>query len=65
MIASVGRYIVRWRTDVVENELRIVGWDVVDTTAFDNMKVATYPDRETAQAIAKLLNTQEKIERSG
>ena len=66
MIASVekGRYIVRWRTDVVKNELRITGWDVVDTMKFDNMTIATYPDRATAQAMVNLLNKQEKIERS-
>jgi len=54
------RYSIRWRTSVEGGELRITGWDVVDWSKFDNMTVATYPDQETALAIAKLLNTQEE-----
>ena len=54
------RYMARWRTSVESGELRITGWDVIDWYKFDNMAIATYPDQETAVAIAKLLNTQEE-----
>lgn len=66
MIASVekGWYYVRWRTTTKNGELAIDGWDVVDDRKFDNKTVATYPDKETAQMIANMLNKQEKIERS-
>lgn len=66
MIASVekGWYYVRWRTTTKNGELEIEGWDVIDDRRFDNKTVVTYPDRETAQAVANLLNSQEKIERS-
>lgn len=56
------RYMARWRTSVESGELRITGWDVIDWSRFDNMAIATYPDQETAVAIAKLLNTQEKYD---
>lgn len=54
------RYMARWRTSTEDGELKIVGWDVIDWSRFDNMAIATYPDQETAQAIVKLLNTQEE-----
>jgi hypothetical protein len=54
------RYQIRWVTSVESGELRISGWDVIDWGRFDNMTVATYEDKATAVAIAKLLNTQEK-----
>lgn len=54
------RYMARWRTSVESGELRITGWDVIDWSRFDNMAIATYPDQATAQAIVKLLNTQEE-----
>lgn len=64
MIASVGRYFVRWRTSTESGELRIVGWDVCDARKFDNIEVAKFSaeEKDKAVAIAKLLNTQGKHE---
>jgi hypothetical protein len=54
------RYFARWRTSVERGELEIDGWDVIDQNDRALKTIATYKDHETAQAIVKLLNTQEE-----
>jgi hypothetical protein len=72
MIASAKhkRYFVRWRTalrtDDTYGGLKLVGWDVCDSRKFDNIAVASFGihEKEQADAICKLLNSNEEIERN-
>lgn len=60
------RYHVAWRTehDPVTGHLILRGWDVIDNKEFGRSAVATFKPNENAQAeaICKLLNSNEEIE---
>ena len=62
------RYFVRWVTkDVPEKgrvNLKVVGWQVCDRDKFDNIAVFENEDRGVCEAVSKMLNDNEEIERA-
>lgn len=58
------RYTVRWVTkfDSESNNLKQIGWEVIDWTMFDNIGVQTFPmsEQEQAYGLCKLLNSIEE-----
>lgn len=60
------RYFVRWvtRSDPEKNQLIHVGFAVCDSKKFDKIEVAEFglDELRQAQAVCKLLNSQEEIE---
>lgn len=51
---------------MVDERLRLVGWDVCDDCKFDNITVASFgmDEKEQADGICKLLNSNEETERN-
>lgn len=61
------RYFVRWRTEPRRGGIPgifVVGWDVCDFDKFDKLEVASFGpnEKEQADAICKLLNSNEEID---
>ena len=60
------RYYVRWRTKVEEGRIRVSGWSLCDNHRQQMLEIAQFgpedEERDHAEAICRLLNTQEGID---
>ena len=55
-------YFVRWRVEQVGSGLLLRGWDVIDRRGYKTVAVFGRDEKEQADAICKLLNSNEEIE---
>ena len=56
-------YFVRWRTEGGGRDSfpRLVGWDVIDRRGYKTMATFKANEEEQAEAICKLLNSNEEV----
>lgn len=61
----MARYFVRWRTKVEDgNRIMVTGWSICDDHRMQMLEIADFgvDDLHHAEAICRLMNTQEDLE---